>query len=68
MTLTHPRRRITAVLTAAFTLASVTACAQKGGSAGADDYPSKPIEYFEPMLREVFARPPFDPAVVGVER
>ena len=44
MTLTHPRRRITAVLTAAFTLASVTACAQKGGSAGADDYPSKPIE------------------------
>ena len=32
------------------------------------DYPSKPIEYFEPMLREVFARLPFDPAVVGVER
>ncbi len=25
-------------------------------------YPSKPLEYFEPMLREIFARRPFDPA------
>ncbi len=25
-------------------------------------YPSKPIEYFEPMLREVFGRKPFDPS------
>jgi predicted HD phosphohydrolase len=26
------------------------------------DYPSKPLEYFEPMVREVFSRAPFDPA------
>ena len=29
------------------------------------DYPTKPISYFEPMLREVFARPPFDPDIIG---
>lgn len=28
------------------------------------DYPSKPLEHFEPMLREVFSRRPFDPAVL----
>ena len=28
------------------------------------DYPSKPLEHFEPMLRQVFARTPFDPAVL----
>ena len=28
-------------------------------------YPTKPIEHFEPMLREVFSRRPFDPAVTG---
>lgn len=28
------------------------------------DYPTEPIETFEPMLREVFSRHPFDPAVV----
>lgn len=27
-------------------------------------YPSKPLAYFEPLLREVFARPPFDPAIL----
>ena len=27
-------------------------------------YPSKPLAYFEPMLREVFARPAFDPAIL----
>ncbi|MFM8312610.1 MAG: HD domain-containing protein [Ilumatobacteraceae bacterium] len=31
------------------------------------DYPTEPIEHFEPMLREVFARQPFDPAVIGDE-
>ena len=27
-------------------------------------YPSKPLAHFEPMLREVFSRAPFDPAVL----
>ena len=27
-------------------------------------YPTKPLSYFEPMLREVFSRPPFDPAIL----
>ena len=26
------------------------------------EYPTKPLEHFEPMLREVFGRTPFDPA------
>ena len=29
------------------------------------DYPTKPISYFEPMLREVFTRVPFDPKYVA---
>ncbi len=29
------------------------------------DYPTKPLDHFEPMLREVFARRPFDPAITG---
>ena len=28
-------------------------------------YPTKPLEHFEPMLREVFSRTPFDPAITG---
>ena len=28
------------------------------------DYPAKPLEYFEPMVREVFARKAYDPAVM----
>ena len=28
------------------------------------DYPTEPIETFEPMLNEIFGRPPFDPAIV----
>ena len=28
------------------------------------DYPTKPLSYFEPMLREVFTRVPFDPKYV----
>lgn len=31
------------------------------------DYPSEPLEHFEPMLREVFARPAFDATVMGAE-
>jgi predicted HD phosphohydrolase len=27
-------------------------------------YPTKPLSHFEPMLREVFSRKPFDPAVL----
>lgn len=30
-------------------------------------YSSQPLEHFEPMLREVFGRPAFDPAIVGEE-
>ena len=30
-------------------------------------YPTKPLEHFEPMLREVFGRAAFDPAIVGAE-
>lgn len=28
------------------------------------DYPSKPLEYFEPLLREVFARKAYDPEII----
>ena len=28
------------------------------------NYPTKPLSHFEPMLREVFSREPFDPAVI----
>lgn len=28
------------------------------------DYQSKPLSYFEPMLREIFSRPPFDPDII----
>ena len=28
------------------------------------DYPTKPLAHFEPMLREIFTRPPFDPAII----
>jgi predicted HD phosphohydrolase len=29
------------------------------------DYPTKPLEYFEPMLRKIFSRTAFDPQYVG---
>ena len=29
------------------------------------DYPTKPLAYFEPMVREIFSRPAFDPDVIG---
>jgi predicted HD phosphohydrolase len=28
------------------------------------DYPTQPLEHFEPLIRRIFARQPFDPAVV----
>ncbi|OBA00894.1 HD domain-containing protein [Halomonas sp. G11] len=31
------------------------------------DYPTPSLEHFEPMLRSVFSRSPFDPAVIGEE-
>jgi predicted HD phosphohydrolase len=29
------------------------------------DYSTKPLAHFEPMLREIFTRPPFDPAIIN---
>lgn len=29
------------------------------------EYPTAPLEHFAPMVREVFGRPAFDPAIVG---
>lgn len=31
------------------------------------DYPTPPLSHFEPMLRRVFARRPFDPEIIGPE-
>jgi predicted HD phosphohydrolase len=31
------------------------------------DYPTPALEHFEPMLRRIFARTPFDPEVVGTQ-
>ena len=31
------------------------------------DYPSKTLAYFAPMLRQIFSRPPFDPAIVNAD-
>lgn len=31
------------------------------------DYPTKPLEYFEPMVRDIFTRPAFDPKYVGAQ-
>lgn len=31
------------------------------------DYPTPSLEHFEPMLRSVFSRAPFDPAIIGEE-
>ena len=32
------------------------------------DYPTQPLEHFEPMVRRIFTRPAFDPRYVGNER
>ena len=29
------------------------------------DYPTKPLEYFKPMITEIFTREPFDPKIVS---
>ena len=39
-------------------------CSQWDQESFDPDYPTEPIETFEPMLREVFNRHPFDPAIV----
>lgn len=39
-------------------------CERYDQSAFDPAYPSKPLAHFEPMLREVFNRAPFDPAVL----
>ncbi len=39
-------------------------CERFDQSAFDPDYPTKPLSYFEPMLREVFSRPAFDPRVL----
>lgn len=31
------------------------------------DYPTKPLAHFEPLLREIFARPAFDPAIIETQ-
>ncbi|WP_286222774.1 HD domain-containing protein [Marinobacter apostichopi] len=31
------------------------------------DYPTSPLAHFEPMLRRIFSRKPFDPEVIGEE-
>lgn len=31
------------------------------------DYPTKPLAHFEPLLREIFARPAFDPAIIDAQ-
>ena len=31
------------------------------------DYPTRPLSYFEPMLREIFSRPAFAEKIVGTE-
>jgi predicted HD phosphohydrolase len=39
-------------------------CERYDQSAFDPAYPTKPLSHFEPMLREVFSRKPFDPAVL----
>ena len=41
-----------------------TFCERWDQSAFDPDYPVKPLEYFEPMVREVFARKAYDPAII----
>jgi predicted HD phosphohydrolase len=40
-------------------------CAAWDQSSFDPDFPTQPLEHFAPMVREVFGRPAFDPAVVG---
>lgn len=41
-----------------------TFCERWDQSSFDPDYPTKSLEYFEPMVREVFARKAYDPAVI----
>ncbi len=41
-----------------------TFCERWDQSSFDPDYPSKPLQYFEPLVREVFARKAYDPAVI----
>ncbi|AZV80297.1 HD domain-containing protein [Parasedimentitalea marina] len=41
-----------------------TFCERWDQSSFDPDYPTKTLEYFEPMLRDVFARKAYDPAVI----
>ncbi|MDX1467655.1 MAG: HD domain-containing protein [Halomonas sp.] len=47
--------------------ACVDFCERYDQAAFDPDYPTPPLEHFEPMLRRVFSRKPFDPAVIGTE-
>jgi predicted HD phosphohydrolase len=40
--------------------ACVDFCAKYDQNCFDPDYPTKPLEYWEPMVREIFARPPHD--------
>jgi len=40
-------------------------CAAWDQSSFDPDYPSEPLEYFAPLLRRIFARPPHDPRYLG---
>lgn len=32
------------------------------------DYPTKPLSYFEPLLRQIFSRPAFDPEIIDASQ
>lgn len=40
-------------------------CAEWDQASFDPDYPTLPVEAFAPLVREVFSRPAFDPAIVG---
>ncbi len=40
-------------------------CARWDQVAFDPDYPTQPLNHFAPMVREVFSRTPFDPAIIG---
>ena len=56
-TLPRLQRALAAASLAAFSVAFAPAVM-------AQAYPTKPLAYFAPMLREVFGRKAFDPAVI----
>ncbi len=44
--------------------AAVRFCERWDQAAFDPAYPSRPLAYFEPLLRDVFSRPPFDPEIL----